>query len=521
MSEMEFNLLDEKWILAMDNSGKIGCYSIPGLFAEADKLKCLSGEIPTQDFALMRLLLAILYAVYQGHDADGSEADISNEDEAFDRWKALWDKGYFDTEAIGNYLSAYHDRFFLFHPTRPFYQAPIDKGTDYLMAKLNGEISESSNKPRLFSPLSGVVKEEMGFAEASRWLINLNAYDDTSAKPSVRGEGLPSCGAGWIGKLGPVYLEGDNLFQTLLLNLVLVSEDGEPFPKGVATWEPEIAKADERTPIPLPKSPVEILTLQSRRLLLKRSGSAVVGFRLLGGDIVEKANAFTEQMTLWYQDKDGNFNPKRHDPSRSMWRDYQSIMVKEIEERTNHIPGVIRWARDLEDRKLIDYDSIRISIVGLKYADKDFFVEDFIKDSLDINASLLLSMNSEWNQKISAAVSKTDDMVSLLWSYSRGVSEICGCDDNSCKNSGNKAKIQAYHDLDAPFRSWLRSVDPQADDVNKSMRMWLDASARIVDTIAKDLMRDAGERALVGSDKGNAFIQYRIFSAKLRKLMIS
>lgn len=519
MTEKEFNLLDEKWILAIDENCRIGEYSLKEIFAEAHVLKGLSGELPTQDFAVMRVLLAVLYAVYQKHDADGADAEIVDEDEAFDRWEKLWKKGGFDIDVIGGYLESYRDRFFLFHPTRPFYQAPIVKGTEYLSSKLNGEILESSNKLRLFSSFSGDKKNQMGFAEAARWLINLNAYDDTSAKPSVRGADLPSCGAGWIGKLGPVYIEGNNLFQTLLLNLVLVSEDGLPFPIGVPTWEPDTAKIDERTPISMPRSPVEILTLQSRRLLLSRDGNKVTGFRLLGGDIVDKDNAFIEQMTVWRQDEKGNFSPSRHNPSKSLWRNYQSILVKNMDEKNNHLPGVVRWLRNLEDSNLIDYDAIRISIVGVQYADKDFFVENYVNDSLDINAGLLSSMNDGWNMRIAKTVSKTDHIVSSLWSYSRNLYSICGCDDSFCKTMANRTKAQAYYNIDLPFRSWLRNIDPFSDDIDEVMDSWIQEVATIITDIAKELLREVGERALIGNEDGSAFTCYRKMAGDLCKLI--
>lgn len=304
-----------------------------------------------------------------------------------------------------------------------------------------------------------------------------------------------------------------------MLNLVLVSEDGLPFPIGVPTWEPDTAKMDERTPISMPKSPVEILTLQSRRLLLIRDGNKVTGYRLLGGDIVDKNNAFIEQMTIWRQDKDGNFNPSRHDPSKSLWRNYQSILVKNMDERYNHLPGVVRWMRDLEDCNFIDYDAIRISVVGVQYADKDFFVEDYISDSLDINASLLSAMNDGWNVRIAKIISKTDLIVSSLWNYSRNVYGICGCDDSYCKTMANRAKAQAYYDIDLPFRSWLRNIDPSFDDVDKVMNDWIQKVAGVVIDIAKELLREVGERALIGNGEGSAFTCYRKMTGDLYKLI--
>ncbi len=517
MSEKEYNLLDEKWILAIDENGAMNSYSLKEIFEKAYTLKRLSGEIPTQDAAVFRFLLAVLYAVYQHRDENGAEKTIDTEDEAFRRWDALWKKGHFDSETISAYLESYRDRFYLFHPTRPFYQVPIEKGTEYYAAKLNGELSESSNKPRLFSSISGDERNQMSFAEATRWLINLNAFDDTSAKPTVRGGNLPSCGAGWMGKLGLVMMQGNNLFETLLLNLVLVSEDGEPFPIGIPTWEPEKSKTDERTPIPMPLNPIEILTLQSRRIHLKKNDNAIEGYYLMGGDIVDKENAFIEQMTLWRQDSEGNIVPYRNDPSRSMWRDYQSIMVKNLDSGKNKIPGVVRWIRDLEDRGMIEMSSVTVSVVGVKFADKDFFIENFTFDSITVSSRLLSDLNESWNVRIADAVSLTDRCMSLLWAYARSISEVCGCDDNTAKNAASKAKTRAYIEIDKPFRQWLRSIDPTTDDIDDKTNEWSEKVYSILRAQAKTIIEEAGERALTGKDGDSAFKRFRIFSGKLYK----
>lgn len=513
----EFNLLDERWILAMDDDGKVVECNLKEVFEKAHELKKLAGEIPTQDAAVFRFLLAVLYAVYQKVDENGDSREMATADEAFSRWEALWSRGRFDTKPIFNYLESYRDRFFLFHLTRPFYQVPVEKGTEYQSSKLNGELSESSNKPRLFSSISGAQRSHMQYAEAARWLINLNAFDDTSAKPTVRGANLPSCGAGWVGKLGFIMAEGKNLFETLLLNLVLVSEHHEPFTTGVPTWEPEEAKADERTHIPMPESPIEILTLQSRRIHLIRAGSSVTGYLLMGGDIVEKENAFIEQMTVWRQDSEGNVVPRRHDPSRSMWRDYGPIMVKNMGSEKNHIPGVVRWLRDLEDEGVINQDAVTIATIGVKFADKDFFVENFSIDSMTVNSGLLANLNEEWNVRIADAVTVTDKCVSILWKYVGNVAEICGCDDNSRRNASDRAKARAYVALDRPFRRWLRNIDPRTCSVDDEMDAWLREVEKIVKTVARSILNESGERALIGKDGKTAFTAFRTLSYNLYK----
>lgn len=115
-----------------------------------------------------------------------------------------------------------------------------------------------------------------------RWLLCVNGYDDTSAKP--KGKGLPSVGAGWLGKIGFIQAQGDNLYETLMLNLTLLRDGRECWGESKPCWELEAPKSAERTEICCPDNPAQLLTLQSRRLLLHRTGENVDGFCLLGGD---------------------------------------------------------------------------------------------------------------------------------------------------------------------------------------------------------------------------------------------
>lgn len=519
MNDKEYNLLDEEWILAADEGGNVRGYSLTGIFEKAHELKCLSGEISTQNAAVMRLLIAVLYAVYQRPDGhDGPQTS----EEAYGLWDEIWSRGSFDSEKISQYLESYRDRFYLFHPTNPFYQVPTDRGTEYDATKLNGELSESSNKPRLFSFISGDDRGRMEYSDAARWLLHLNSFDDTSAKPTVRGEGLPSCGAGWVGKLGFVFMEGRNLFQTLMLNLVLLSDEGLPFPIGEPVWERNAPKADERTPIDTPESPVEMLTLQSRRIHLRVKDGAVVGYTLMGGDIVEKENAFVEQMTVWRKDKDGNFVPLRHDPARQMWRDYQSLMVKSLDEGNNRIPGVVRWVNSLDDRGSIDMDHLAVSIAGVKYADKDFFVEDYVSDSLTVNRALLSEMGGGWNMRIADTVSLTGDCVRCLKKFAFDVAEVCGLDKVGMGAAGAAIEATAYREMDLPFRRWLRSIDPAEDNIDDRMADWLGIAESISLDIAKEELRESGNRALtgkiVGKSDSNVFTAFSRFKFSLYKI---
>ena len=152
MKEIEFNLLDEPWIRVRDDSCQVHEVSLTDALLHAHQYTSLSGELPTQDIVILRLMLAVLHTVFSRVDADGNAAELEDEEEAVERWTDLWELGQLPEEPIREYLEKWHERFWLFHPERPFGQvAGLAYGTQYGASKLNGEISESGNKVRLFS----------------------------------------------------------------------------------------------------------------------------------------------------------------------------------------------------------------------------------------------------------------------------------------------------------------------------------------------------------------------------------
>ena len=90
---------------------------------------------------------------------------------------------------------------------------------------LNGEMIESKNKLRLFPLYAGQSKERLSYPQAARWLLSVNGFDDTSLKPKEKN--LPSISVGWLGSLGYIQALGNNLYETLMLNLTLLKDGRE------------------------------------------------------------------------------------------------------------------------------------------------------------------------------------------------------------------------------------------------------------------------------------------------------
>lgn len=510
LNEREFNLIDEPWIRVMDESCKVVEVSLMDAIINAHKYKCLGGELPTQDVAVMRLILAVIHTVISRYDEYGDENDLEDsEDDALDRWKGLWEQGYFPENAVREYLEQWHERFWLFHPDRPFGQvAGLTAGTDYNSPKLNGEISESGNKIRLFSAYSGKEKSSLTYSQSARWLLYLNAYDDTSAKPTKEGKAkaggsLPSPGAGWLGKLGLIYISGNNLFETLMLNLVMINKDEVQYEQK-PLWEYENISDAERTKIAIPDNLAELYTVQSRRLLLNRCNGEVVSYKLLGGDFFDKENAFFEPMTVWRTPKkEGeDYTPKRHDSSRQMWREF-SVMYNE--KNKNRRAGVINWYEIIFGNKCIPKTYImKTAIASVEYGDKDFFVRNVFTDTLSMHSEILSEVGANWRSDIETEIRHCESLAYEIGKFAQNLYVASG-GDNSPKNKTftelpGKVKEQLYYRLDMPFRKWLISINPatMGEDKNKKIKEWQDEARKIAADYANELMENSAECAIIG-----------------------
>lgn len=176
-----YNLLDEKWIqvVSKDTVEKV---SIKELFAGAGHYKELAGDMKTQDFAVMRVILAILHTVFSRFDSNGEpygffemdkekflqtgelkESDLEDYEEAlYQTWIDIWNAKEFP-KVVDEYLEKWRDRFFLYDDKYPFFQvtkevlkenAGIDPdvkkgGGNFFGKNINRLISESDNKKNM------------------------------------------------------------------------------------------------------------------------------------------------------------------------------------------------------------------------------------------------------------------------------------------------------------------------------------------------------------------------------------
>jgi CRISPR system Cascade subunit CasA len=518
----EFNLLDEKWIKVQSESGncEVGLLEF---FENAHTYKSLDGELPTQNFAVLRLLLAIMYAALY--------KNIESYDNAVELWLDIYKRGEFDYPVIRDYLENYRDRFYLFDDKYPFYQVNGIKGTDNDCQKLNGEICESGNKIRIFGLSGGQGKNTVSYSEAARWLLHIIGFDDTSAKPKTKG--LESPGAGWIGQLGGVYIEKDNLFLTLLYNFSIADNENQPWQIGIPPWEKQ-PNSDERKKIIVPDNPLSMFTIMSRKIILSREDKRITGYSILGGDyflkrdadkIVSGANAFSETMTLWKNANAGKKNavseyvPKRHSSDKLLWTSLDYFLLR----NNNYLnPGVLYQISKFEEINIIKAEPIKINTVGIIYGDKDTSVADIYADALTFDGALLTARGEVWCNRISNEIDLAEELCKIYAMLAGDLYLSAGGDEG--KNAAlvgkikSKAKSEAYFYLDVPFRNWISQIKVSDNIEEKSLQWWNEAQ-RIIKEAGKELSekyslmlcKERGERGIT-IPQAISYFEYKISS---------
>ena len=508
MEQMEFNLLDEPWIRVMTEDCTVVERSLMQVLLNSHRYQRLAGELPTQDVALLRLLLAILQTVFYRVDPEGEDDPIEDRAAAIRRWQALWNAGRFPVQPIRTYLEIWKDRFWLFHPEHPFYQVPAAAvGTKFKASKLNGELSESAHKMRLFPLRDGEEKETLSYAEAARWLVTLIGFDDSASTKKETGTGT-----GWLGDRVNVYAIGENLFETLILNLVFLKDGRYVWAENMPAWEQPTMTTAKKREIPLPDNQAELLTLQSRRLILSREENRVTGFSSTGGDFFGKegrVNAFSEQMTLWRAGKTPKnavpqFVPAPVDPWRQMWRDFEVILGRRED---THIPGVVAWLTELRRKNVIPRKYVHITSVGVAYDSKKGSIADIVSDHLDFQMSLLDAAGELWIVLVGGEIHLIDKVARALGALAEGLylaqgGQLNGAGKKARQSQRDEGMRLLYAAVDLPFREWLAHIGAQhEDDENtraQEQQCWRSIVFRIADNLGREMVRDAGTAAFTG-----------------------
>lgn len=511
--QAHFNLVDEPWIKVITLEGNNAELSLRELFHKAHTLRALANDTATQDFAILRVLLAIL----QRSIVDRLD-DYEYPSEA---WGDLWDVKCMPTDEIDDYLDKWHDRFDLFDPEKPFMQVADMQATNGSVSEVKKLIADIPDGLPLFSQRSVEDLDSIGYAEAARWLIHVHAFDTSGIKTGVVGDPLAKggksypIGTGWVGGLGGVYLEGGNLLETLILNLCLCSDcrdNCNEFPDAdddLPVWEqsPKTPGDDRR----YPGGYADLCTWQSRRCLLKASRGQVNNVILTNGDKLEAHNKRSiEPMTAWRRSQPQEkklkitpvYLPLQHQSGKAMWRGLTSLLPSAGRQENEQFiaPGVVLWASFLAGtnggRKLRRGERIRIHATGLVYGVQNSVISELVDDVLYINSSLLSEEGADAVEVAKSCMGATEEAVKAFGKLAERVELAAGLDSQLSSGPREAAKAEAYYELDGAFRVWLSQLTPES--LHKKQTEWYVEARRIIGTLGRKVVDDACPAALLG-----------------------
>lgn len=495
-----FDLTSQPWIPVLRSNGEQDELSLRQLFEQASELRRIVGDLPTQEFALLRLLLAV------AHDALGGPEHI-------DEWSDLWsDEQCF--APVGPYLDAHTSRFDLLDTTSPFFQTAGLRTAKDEVFSLNRIVADVPNGEPFFSARMPTV-DRLTFAEAARWVVHTHAYDTSGIKTGVEGDKRAKggkvypLGVGWAGNLGGVFVERPTLRETLLLNLVAADTEGMRIDEQDApAWrrDPCGPGGAERAP----SGVRDLYTWQTRRLRLHFDKQGVHGVVLGYGDPLSPRNRHDrEPMTAWRRSpaqekklREGLvYLPRDHDPERAAWRGIASLIADasvsgQGSDAPAHLrPQILEWvARLVSEGHLERGFLVRARVIGPKYGTQQSVIDEIVDDSVSMAVVLLHQQDRRYAEQAIAAVEDANRAVYAIGDLATNLARAAGTETDGPRSV---ARDRAYGLIEAPYRAWLRDL-AQADDPYEQRTAWQRQVYELAVGFSDRLMADAGEGAWQG-----------------------
>ncbi|SDK37782.1 type I-E CRISPR-associated protein Cse1/CasA [Streptomyces indicus] len=534
---LSYDLTVRPWIPVQCTDGTEGVLSLLDVFVQARKVRRIVGDLPTQEFALLRLLLAVL------HDAlDGRPDDT-------DDWAELWESAE-PFDAVPAYLEQHRDRFDLLHPVAPFFQvAELRTGKNEVFA-LDRIVADVPNGDPFFS-MRRPGADRLGFAEAARWVVHAHAYDTSGIKTGAVGD--PDAKAGkaypkgpaWAGNLGGIAAEGRSLRETLLLNLIApgsglvhAAKDDAP-----AWRRPPCAPGENRDPgfASRPSGVRDLYTWQSRRIRLHYDADGVHGVLLSYGDgLVQRNRQKYEPMSAWRRSEPQEkklrevpvYLPREHKPERAAWRGMQSLVAPVGQgEKTgrNEPAGFLRpaladWLGLLVDEGHIEPAArLRLRTYGVVYGTQQSVIDEITADGVDLSVALLGEQDRLMGQTAVDAVGDADAAVRVLADLAGDLAHAAGAETDRAKKTAGDL---GYAALDGPYRIWVSGLAPGVDR-HEHREIWQESVFSTVWGLGRRLLDEAGEAAFAGrqfkTSKGTVILDSALadlwFRSRLRRAL--
>lgn len=545
MKDPEYNLLDEPWIPIRLLDGTITNVGLLELVERTSDIADLACELPTQNIAIQRLILAIAYRV----------ATPSNEQE----WARQWNEGA-PTDRMLEYLEEWRDRFYLFGGRYPFMQVADLRTEKDAVSGLEKIIADVPNGEQFFTTRHGKALAKISAAEAARWLVHVQAYDPSGIRSGAVGDSQVKGGKGypigpsWCGHLGIVWLKGENLDESLVLNLV-PSDAGNL--RGVSTstqwggctWEddePETAERNDYSLLdssgtPRPISIPRLLTWHSRRVRLIGDVSGVTGVVLAQGDkLAPQQMQQYEPLSLWRYSmpqskkfKQDVYMPRKFEAGRALWRNLPGALPEaakidgaDKQKKDEFFPSATLSFHYAFEESLVKTDypkRVRIQAIGVTYGPQESTFEDIYFDELTLSVALMRADQPELAAQVDRQVRNTEEVARILGVFATNLARAAGeSGEGAGDGARDRVKQDFYAQVDDPFRRWLTNIDEHSEP-SEIAQSWERSLRIFAQEAAAGLAASTPSTAIIGRDTGRGFMNIgtaeNYFNSALNRLL--
>ncbi len=348
-----FDLIESGWIpCVLFGGGRTRELGIRETLLKAHELREVHDSSPLVTVSLHRLLLAVL------HRACGPTTP--------DEWGRLWQAGRFPEAQVNAYLDKWRDRFDLFSETHPFYQtAGLETDRQHTVARLAAELASGHNLV-LFDHTWDDAPPEFTPADAARKLVAAQGFSlgfGQSGQAKLAGQeiALPYSADAPLLRGVTLWLNGDSLFETLMLNLPPHKRPADDLP----VWERDCpadlrdrpaAGGREREPA---RGVLDRYTWQSRlvRLLPEESEGRTVVRRLCftqgrSEDKIPQHHHDYDPMKVYDRDEKEGDRPHPLSHHKAAWRDAHALLA--LRSDSYRPAEVLRNAGVLLDRGVLE-----------------------------------------------------------------------------------------------------------------------------------------------------------------------
>lgn len=528
-----FSLLDKPWIRVETTENGEAVLGIRDVFDGRHSVRRIRGESPAQDYAVLRVLLAIFWRAHVGDLRKSPGKNMRYTDWASRQLKAA-DK---PDEKVLDYLERHAARFDLLDPAVPFMQV-ADLASDSGAYKAVYEIVPEAQSA-FFTMRGGRDEPVLDFAEAARWIIYAQAFDYSGIKTGAIGDsrvkggkGYP-IGTGWTGMTGGTVVVGDTLRETLVLNSpkdVISKVDDLP------SWEREADTAAERVPA-VPVGAADLATWQARRIRLHHDGHVAIGVVVSNGDRIPDAgaNVRLDPMTPYRYSKNKSkkghpvFYPRPYEAWRMMWKSLEPLIALQRDPGFDDKnvaplrPENLSQLTELREAEIIPA-VIGIHLVSVGYGPQSSSVASTVEANLELPVELLAESAGRERRLVIDCATATHDAAVSLGTFAGMLAQAAG-GMYEFKPAPTESLLA---ELEPDFKRWIAGV--QTTDLDKHVAQWNQRTRRIIGDHAAVLLRGAGPKALVGrnvsgvgSDSGSTLVSagtaYRWLQRRLHKLL--